>query len=153
MPGYYTPTPGGTNTYYHSQAGDLHTPGFMMGGLGTPLSLPTSEGALNAGHQAAAFDHFQGQHMHPMQPHHFQNVNPFQMHHPQGFPPHQFSHHPSFDFNEKIDDSPMEGLNIEQELQQQQQQAIHHSPDMVFQQQAMQGAMQPPAMVHQAADQ
>ncbi|RMZ81993.1 hypothetical protein DV737_g2318, partial [Chaetothyriales sp. CBS 132003] len=26
-PGYYTPTPSGFNTLYHSQAGDLHTPG------------------------------------------------------------------------------------------------------------------------------
>lgn len=44
-PGYYTPTPGGTNTIYHPQAGDLHTPtmGVSMG-LGTPLSMPTSEG-------------------------------------------------------------------------------------------------------------
>ncbi|KAF7507297.1 hypothetical protein GJ744_010731 [Endocarpon pusillum] len=34
-PGYYTPTPGGLNTLYHSQAGDLHTPG--MGNLNIPL--------------------------------------------------------------------------------------------------------------------
>ncbi|KAI5863785.1 CP2 transcription factor-domain-containing protein [Durotheca rogersii] len=49
-PGYYTPTPGGTNTVYHPQAGELHAPavGIPMG-LGTPLSLPTSEGAIQAG--------------------------------------------------------------------------------------------------------
>ena len=39
--GYYTPTPGGTNTLYHPQAGDLHTPTLGLGmGLGTPLSMP-----------------------------------------------------------------------------------------------------------------
>lgn len=49
-PGYYTPTPGGTNTLYHSQAGDLHTPSMGLSmGLGTPLSLPTSEVAIQAG--------------------------------------------------------------------------------------------------------
>ncbi|KAI1648408.1 CP2 transcription factor-domain-containing protein [Daldinia loculata] len=49
-PGYYTPTPGGTNTLYHPQAGDLHTPSLGLGmGLGTPLSLPTTEGAIQAG--------------------------------------------------------------------------------------------------------
>ncbi|ROT35759.1 hypothetical protein SODALDRAFT_50631 [Sodiomyces alkalinus F11] len=45
-PGYYTPTPGGTNTIYHPQAGDLHTPNMGPSmGLGTPLSMPTSESA------------------------------------------------------------------------------------------------------------
>ncbi|TAQ83173.1 hypothetical protein B7494_g8503 [Chlorociboria aeruginascens] len=49
-PGYYTPTPGGTNTLYHNQAGDLHTPGMGMGlGLGTPLSLPSSSDGLHPG--------------------------------------------------------------------------------------------------------
>src|ERR1700754_3926201 len=38
-PGYYTPTPGGFNTLYHPQAGDLHTPGM---GMNTPLSMPHS---------------------------------------------------------------------------------------------------------------
>lgn len=47
-PGYYTPTPGGTNTLYHSQAGDLHTPSMGIS-IGTPLSLPTSEGAVSLG--------------------------------------------------------------------------------------------------------
>lgn len=46
-PGYYTPTPGGTNTLYHSQAGDLHTPSLgILGGLVTPISVPTSEPSL-----------------------------------------------------------------------------------------------------------
>ncbi|KAL2176707.1 CP2 transcription factor-domain-containing protein [Thermothelomyces heterothallicus CBS 202.75] len=49
-PGYYTPTSGGTNTIYHPQAGDLHTPTLGLGvGLGTPLSMPNSEGVVHAG--------------------------------------------------------------------------------------------------------
>ncbi|KAL9622762.1 MAG: hypothetical protein Q9160_002880 [Pyrenula sp. 1 TL-2023] len=44
-PGYYTPTPGGVNTLYHNQAGDLHTPGM---GMNTPLSLPQSIHNLSA---------------------------------------------------------------------------------------------------------
>ncbi|KAI0382505.1 CP2 transcription factor-domain-containing protein [Hypomontagnella monticulosa] len=74
-PGYYTPTPGGTNTIYHPQAGDLHTPSMGIGmGLGTPLSLPTSEGAIQAGPAMIDLAHF-----HPgMAPHQFQQpFNPF----------------------------------------------------------------------------
>ncbi|KAF1811161.1 hypothetical protein P152DRAFT_63206 [Eremomyces bilateralis CBS 781.70] len=84
-PGYYTPTPGGTNTFYHSQAGDLHTPGFTMG-LGTPLSLPhvTSEGGPAT---TAPLHGFQPS----IAPLHFQNPNPFAIpHHPESFAPHQF---------------------------------------------------------------
>jgi hypothetical protein len=95
-PGYYTPTPGGTNTLYHSQAGDLHTPGFSFG-LGTPLSLPTSEGGVHAGQ--AAPPHLHGFNTHALGSHHnhFQNVNPFGMQpqHSQAFAPHQFTHAPS----------------------------------------------------------
>jgi len=48
--GYYTPTPGGTNTIYHPTAGDLHTPTLGLGmGLGTPLSMPTADGSLHPG--------------------------------------------------------------------------------------------------------
>jgi hypothetical protein len=99
-PGYYTPTPGGTNTLYHSQAGDLHTPGFSFG-LGTPLSLPTSEGGVHAG-QIAPTAHLHGFNHHALNSHHFQNVNPFAMQpqHSQSFAPHQFTHQPSaFDIN------------------------------------------------------
>lgn len=98
-PGYYTPTPGGTNTVYHNQAGDLHTPGFSMG-LGTPLSMPTSEGPFPAGHPTNAPLHgFAAQ---AVAPHLFQNPNPFAFQqpppqHPQAFAPHHFSHQPSFD--------------------------------------------------------
>jgi hypothetical protein len=43
--GFYTPTAGGMSMAYHNQAGDLHTPnmGFQ---LGTPLSMPTSDGQI-----------------------------------------------------------------------------------------------------------
>ena len=56
-PGYCTPATGGTSTYYHNKAGDLHTPNIGFH-LGTPLSLPHSEGR----HDVAAFD------MHGFQP-------------------------------------------------------------------------------------
>ncbi|KAF2743673.1 CP2 transcription factor family protein-like protein [Sporormia fimetaria CBS 119925] len=93
-PGYYTPTPGGTNTIYHSQAGDLHTPGFSFG-LGTPLSLPTSEGNLHAA-QPGPGGHMQAFNPHALS-HQFQNQNPFHLpsQHGQAFAPHQFSHQPS----------------------------------------------------------
>jgi len=94
-PGYYTPTPGGTNTIYHPQAGDLHTPGFTLG-LGTPLSLPTSEAGLQMGHSPS-----QSFHPQTLAPHVFQNPNPFAfqhqqpMQHAQTFAPHQFTHQPA----------------------------------------------------------
>src|SRR3954463_7789634 len=71
-PGYYTPTPGGTNTLYHNQAGDLHTPGMGIGmGLGTPLSLPTSTDGMhtNTMMDMSAFSH--------QMPPQFHNYNPF----------------------------------------------------------------------------
>lgn len=74
-PGYYTPTPGGTNTLYHNQAGDLHTPGMGIGmGLGTPLSLPTSADGLHSSTMMdmSAFS----SHMPPQ----FHNYNPFSQH-------------------------------------------------------------------------
>lgn len=142
MPGYYTPTPGGTNTLYHHQAGDLHTPSYGMG-LGTPLSLPTSEGALHAGQQDAAFQNFQAHLPHHMQPPAFQNVNPFHMHQQQGFPPHHFTHQPSFEGMEgPVGESPVDDIGMDVHLQQQ-----HHSPDMLFHHpQSMQHVMHPPPM-------
>ncbi|KAK9788024.1 putative Grh/CP2 DB domain-containing protein [Seiridium cardinale] len=89
-PGYYTPTPGGTNTIYHPQAGDLHTPTLGLGmGLGTPLSMPTSEAAMHAGAPMMDLSHFQG-----MPPHHFQQFNPFIQPAPQqaSFAPSSFVH-------------------------------------------------------------
>lgn len=72
-PGYYTPTPGG-NTAYHNQAGDLHTPG-MGFNLGTPLSMPTSDGNVHPtstnlhGFQPSIYDsqHFQSANLFPAQ--------------------------------------------------------------------------------------
>ncbi|KAI4106258.1 MAG: hypothetical protein L6R37_002240 [Teloschistes peruensis] len=51
-PGYFTPGTGGAGAYYHSKAGDLHTPSLGFH-LGTPLSLPHAE---NRSHPATAFD-------------------------------------------------------------------------------------------------
>jgi hypothetical protein len=102
-PGYYTPTPGGTNTLYHNQAGDLHTPGLSMG-LGTPLSVPTSEGPFPAANGSMHGFAVQG-----IAPHLFHNPNPFafQQQHPQTFAPHQFSHQPSpYDTFEPHHDEP-----------------------------------------------
>lgn len=90
-PGYYTPTPGGS-TLYHSQAGDLHTPGFSFG-LGTPLSLPTSEGGVHIGQTSTG--QLQGFHPHALGAHHFQNPNPFALQPHPTFAPHHFSHQPS----------------------------------------------------------
>ncbi|CAG9991381.1 unnamed protein product, partial [Clonostachys byssicola] len=76
--GYYTPTPGGTNTLFHPQAGDLHTPmGLTAGhGLGTPLSMPTSANAIQSGVASAAgpveMAGFQ-----PLPTHQLHHFNPF----------------------------------------------------------------------------
>ena len=43
--GYYTPTASAMSIPCHNQAGDLHTPN-MGFELGTPLSMPTSEGQI-----------------------------------------------------------------------------------------------------------
>ncbi len=88
QPGYYTPTPGGLNTLYHSQAGDLHTPGM---GMNTPLSMPHSVHGLHAQDPTMHLQHFN--------PHmlHHQNMfhDPFgqQQHQQQSFPPQQFLQH------------------------------------------------------------
>ncbi|KZZ92113.1 CP2 transcription factor [Moelleriella libera RCEF 2490] len=72
QPGYYTPTPGGNNTLFHPQAGDLHTPNLAVGGIGTPLSMPNSGEALHAGAGVMDLSGFQ-----PLQPHQFHHFNPF----------------------------------------------------------------------------
>jgi len=131
-PGYYTPTPGGTNTIFHPQAGDLHTP-FTMG-LSTPHSLPTSAGAFNANHQFAAFPPYTHQMPQPMQQQPFQNPDPFGMsHQQQSFPPHHFSHQPTFDpMDGPMGDSPMDNLGMDMHMQDQ-----HHSPPMLYQPQQL----------------
>ncbi|KAL9110343.1 MAG: hypothetical protein Q9227_005074 [Pyrenula ochraceoflavens] len=82
-PGYYTPTPGGVNTLYHNQAGDLHTPGM---GMNTPLSLPHSAHNLPAG-DSVDLHHYQAHHQ-LMHPQIFHNGNPFAQQ--QTFAPSQF---------------------------------------------------------------
>lgn len=142
MPGYYTPTPGGTNTIYHqTNAGDLHTPGFTMG-METPHSLPTSAGALHAGQQFAGFQAF-AQHLPQQMDQHqtFQNPDPFGMHQQQAFPPHHFTHQPTFEHMEgPIGESPIDNMGMDMPLPQEH----HHSPHMMFQPQAMRH----PAMHH-----
>lgn len=72
-PGYYTPTPGGTNTLFHPQAGDLQTPVGMAGPvLATPLSMPTSGNSIPSGAGVVDVSGFQA--LPPHQMHHF---NPF----------------------------------------------------------------------------
>ncbi|KAL2694561.1 hypothetical protein Neosp_001146 [[Neocosmospora] mangrovei] len=74
-PGYYTPTPGGTNTLFHPQAGDLHTPTLGLGmGLNTPLSMPTSGDGMQPGPSQAVMDMTGFQ---TLQPHQFHHFNPF----------------------------------------------------------------------------
>ncbi|KAL8830832.1 MAG: hypothetical protein Q9170_005559 [Blastenia crenularia] len=84
-PGYYTPATGGTGTFYHSKAGDLHTPNLGFH-LGTPLSLPHSESRHDA---PTSFD------MHGFQPnflesHGYQAPNHFSPQ--QTFAPSSFLH-------------------------------------------------------------
>lgn len=69
-PAYYTPTSGGVNTLYHSQAGDLHTPGMGMN-IVTPLSLPQTAHALPASNVNLSLHHYQPQ---LLQPHQFENA-------------------------------------------------------------------------------
>ena len=85
-PGYYTPTPGGTSTAYHNQAGDLHTPR-MNFQLGTPLSLPTSESQI---HPAAAV-HLHNFHSHLLNSQQFQTPQNFSLQ--QSYAPSSFVHH------------------------------------------------------------
>ncbi|KAF2835935.1 hypothetical protein M501DRAFT_987883 [Patellaria atrata CBS 101060] len=144
-PGYYTPTPGGTNTLYHSQAGDLHTPGFSMG-LGTPLSLPTSEGTLHASQTSTGMPPFHG---HAIAPIHFQNPHPFGLHHAQHppqhhptFAPHQFTHHQPTAFDplgHQPEEPTMDNLPADVDMQE-------HSPVLAFPQQAYGDTMHPPPM-------
>ena len=98
-PGYYTPTSGGTNTLYHPQAGDLHTPNLVSGlGLNTPLSLPTNDVAIHAGPSGMMdLSHFPpAMPPHQFYPQHFQaHINPFVQQAPQQptFAPSSFVHH------------------------------------------------------------
>ncbi|CAK7197805.1 hypothetical protein SEUCBS139899_000454 [Sporothrix eucalyptigena] len=47
---YAAQTPGGNNTLFHPQAGDLHTPTMGLGmSLNTPLSMPAADGSMHPG--------------------------------------------------------------------------------------------------------
>jgi hypothetical protein len=95
-PGYYTPTPGGINTLYHSAAGDLHTPGM---GMNTPLSMPHSIHSLQAQDPGLALHHFNPQLVHHGQFHdpygHHQQQPQQPLHQQQSFAPSQFLHQDS----------------------------------------------------------
>ncbi|KIN01035.1 hypothetical protein OIDMADRAFT_28740 [Oidiodendron maius Zn] len=70
-PNYYTPPHGGNNALFHSQAGDLHTPGLGVSmGIDPPLSQAASVDGLPGGTMLdmSAFSHMPPQ---------FQNYNPF----------------------------------------------------------------------------
>ncbi|KAK4124590.1 hypothetical protein N657DRAFT_398458 [Parathielavia appendiculata] len=115
-PGYYPPTPGGTTTIYHPQAGDLHTPtlGLSMG-LGTPLSLPNSAGAVHSG--AGTMD-MPGFH-HGFQQQQFQQqFNPFiQPPPPQpSFAPSSFMHHQDTGYETMDQGSPMESDHTDERI-------------------------------------
>ena len=67
------PTPGGTNTLFHPQAGDLHTPNLCHGpNMGIPLSMPTTAEGAPAGTTMPQMDGFQ-----TLAPHQFCHFNSF----------------------------------------------------------------------------
>ena len=105
-PGCYTPTPGGMNTLYHSQAGDLHTPN-MGFHLGTPLSMPMSDGLV---HAAPPFD-MHGFQVQSFVPQPFQQQAPFQQQ--QSFAPSSFVHQDSG--YEAMEGSPEDDLDVNPE--------------------------------------
>ncbi|KAM5352087.1 hypothetical protein ACJ41O_004810 [Fusarium nematophilum] len=115
-PGYYTPTPGGTNTLFHPQAGDLHTPTLGLGmGLNTPLSMPTSGDVMQPGPGQAVMDMagFQA-----LQPHQFHHFNPFiQAPPPQpAFAPSNFVHQDTGYETMDQDGSPMDSDPSEERM-------------------------------------
>ncbi|TKA79580.1 hypothetical protein B0A49_08192 [Cryomyces minteri] len=117
-PSYYTPTLGETNTTFDNQAGDPRIPGLSMG-LGTPFSLPTSEGAFHTA-QSAAVQAFNPRGIACLrQP---PNIDPLNLHHKHGrHTPHLSSHQPSVleQVEQPTDGSPMKGMGLEVCLQQQ----------------------------------
>lgn len=115
-PGYYTPTPGGNNTLYHPQAGDLHTPTLGLGmGLGTPLSMPTTEGTMHSGAGMMNLASFQ-QTLHA--PPHFHNFNPFIQPPPQqpSYAPATFVHQDTGYETMDQDASPMDSGSAEERM-------------------------------------
>ena len=117
--GYYTPTPGGLNTLYHSQAGDLHTPGMAIH-LGTPLSMPMSESSMHVGPSLE---------MHGFHPQLFQaNAFASQSHYASqaSYAPSSFVHQDSG--YEAMDGSPGNELGIQTDGQQDLSFALHNMP-------------------------
>ena len=110
-PGYYTPTPGGHNTIYHSQAGDLHTPAFNMG-IGTPLSNPTSDASFHPPSGMPSMHDMPGMHGHQ-----FHHSDQFAMH--QSFAPDNFSHSEAALglLSTAADESSMDDLGIDLDVQ------------------------------------
>ncbi|KAG5984863.1 hypothetical protein E4U55_002790 [Claviceps digitariae] len=125
-PGYYTPTPGGSNTLFHPQAGDLHTPSLGAGGIGTPLSMPNSG---DAGTSVLDMTGFQ-----TLQPHQFHHFNPFIQsaqppqpppppQPPQAYAPSSFVHHDTgYETMEQDGPQVLEVTPPQQQQQQQQKQ-------------------------------
>ncbi|KAJ4255010.1 hypothetical protein NW762_009814 [Fusarium torreyae] len=115
-PGYYTPTPGGTNTLFHPQAGDLHTPTLGLGmGLNTPLSMPTSGDSMHPGATQPVMDMSGFQ---TLQPHQFHHFNPFiQAPPPQpAFAPSSFVHQDTGYETMDQDGSPMDSDPSEERM-------------------------------------
>lgn len=111
-PGYYTPTPGGINTLYHSQAGDLHTPGMGMH-LGTPLSMPHTAQSMQSHDSAVEMQHFQPH----LVSHHHHFHNPFapqQQPQQQSFAPSHFLQHHDSGY-EAMEHSPHKSPTQQQE--------------------------------------
>lgn len=149
-PGYYTPTPGGTNTIYHNRAGDLHTPTMGLGmGLGTPLSMPTSEGpTMQPGQAMMEMSGFQN--LHPHQFHHFNHF--IQTAPPQpSFAPSSFVHHDTGYETMEQDGSPMDSDPSEERLTSIDN-ALHGGSPMVGFQQRQYGGMQMAAPLPPSAE-
>ncbi|EMC99980.1 hypothetical protein BAUCODRAFT_21663 [Baudoinia panamericana UAMH 10762] len=146
MPGYYTPTPGGTNTLYHNQAGDLHTPGFTMG-LGTPLSMPTSESALHAGQGSAVFQPYHTHLPQLLNQPAYHNINPFHLQHQPAYAPDAFAHQPTYD---SLDGPVVETTPVDDNLM---DVPMQHSgsPEMLFRPQTMAHALHP-SRLHPTGD-
>lgn len=130
-PGYYPPTPGGNNTLYHPQAGDLHTPSIGLSmGLGTPLSMPTSEGAVHSGPGTMEIP---GYH-HGFHPQQFQQFHPFiQPPPPQpSFAPSSFMHQDT-GYETMDQGSPMDSDHADERLGSIDSNFQAHSPMVAFQ--------------------
>lgn len=140
-PGYYTPTPGGTNTLFHPQAGDLHTPvGMAVPGLGTPLSMPNS-GTIHTGAGVVDMGGFQ-----PLAPHQMHHFNPFvqaQPPPPQAFAPSSFVHQDTGYETMEQDGSPMQPNRSEDRMTSIDS-AIHSATAMNFQPGQLPQAMEMP---------